>query len=199
MWPQAFLLLLSAGAIGGTGAVALIAAFKGKTQLMRSATVAGSIAGVGYVLLVAGVAAAAPERTLALGEEKYICELDCHLAYSVAGVRRQGDSLVVRLNIRFDRATISSRRSLDMPLHPGGRIVRLRDGNQVDYPAVSLGDLRRALRPGEGYQTELVFDVDPKATELILYIADADPTKMVLIGSDNALLRTPVGFRLSGK
>src|SRR5688572_20983199 len=109
MWPQAFLLLLIVGAVGGTGAVALVAGLKGRTQLMRNATVAGSIAGVGYVLLVAGVAASAPERTLPVGEEKYICELDCHLAYSVAAVRRQGDSLVVRLNIRFDQATISSR------------------------------------------------------------------------------------------
>jgi hypothetical protein len=155
------------------------------------------IVGGSYALLVAGVAAAAPDRTLPPGTEKYICELDCHLAYAVAGVRRQGDSLFVRVNVRFDKETISSRRALDMPLHPGSRMVRLRDKAGKDYPAVNLGDLRRALRPGESYQTELIFDVDATARGLVMYIADADPTKMVLIGSDNALLRTPVGFRLA--
>jgi hypothetical protein len=42
MWVQAFLLLLIAGAVGGTSAVALIAALKGKTERRRDATVAES-------------------------------------------------------------------------------------------------------------------------------------------------------------
>jgi hypothetical protein len=118
------------------------------------------------------------------------------LAYSVVDMRRDGRVVRVRLNVRFDRETISSRRPLDMPLYPGGRSVRLADGAGNRFRPVSLGDLGRTLLPGEQYQTELVFDVDPSARGLVLHLADADPTKWLLVGSDNFPFRQPVGFRL---
>jgi hypothetical protein len=198
MWPQAFLLLLAVGAAGAATLLALIAAAQGRRRIYRGAAGAAGVIATGYVLLVAGVAAAAPNRALALGEEKYICELDCHLAYSVLDVRRQRDSLVVRLNIRFDAATIATGRPGNLPVRPGPRSVRLMDSQGKRYPPISLGDLSRELLPGASYQTDLIFDVDSGATGLVLYLADADPTKMVLVGSENALLRRPVGFRLEG-
>lgn len=198
MWPQAFLLLLAVGAAGAATLLALIGAAQGRPRIYRGAAIAAGVIATGYVLLVAGVAAAAPNRALALGEEKYICELDCHLAYSVVGVRRQADSLLVRLNIRFDAATIASHRPRDLPVYPGPRSVRVLDRSGTRHPPISLGDLARTLLPGESYQTDLIFDVDPDATGLVLYIADADPTKMVLVGSENAPLRRPVGFQLEG-
>lgn len=196
MWTQAFLLLVCAGAAGAAALLALVAAAKGDERRFRRAALTSGTIAIGYVVVVAGAAVLAPDRALALGEEKYICELDCHLAYSVVDVRRGGDSLIVRLNVRFDAQTISSHRARDLPLNPGLRRVRLVGRGGVRYPSISLGDLQRTLQPGQSYQTDLIFDVDAGATGLILYIADADPTKMVLVGSDNAPLRRPVGFQL---
>lgn len=199
MWPQAFLLLIVVGAAGAATVLGIVAALRGERRRLRHAAVGTGVITTGYVLLVVGLAAATPDRLLAPGEEKYICELDCHLAYSVAGARRHGDTVFVRLNIRFDDATISSRRGMDAPLYPGQRVVRLRGADGRDFRPISLGDLQRTLLPGEAYQTELAFEVDPAAVGLVLYIADADVSKKVLVGSDNAFFRTPVGFRLSEK
>jgi len=199
MWPQAFLLLIAVGAAGAATLLGIVAALRGERRRVRHAAVGASVIAVGYLGLVISVAAAAPDRTLAPGEEKYICELDCHLAYSVVGVRRQRDTLYVRLNIRFDRGTIGSSRPLDAPVYPGSREVRLSDASGRIFRPISLGDLRRSLLPGEAYQTEIAFEVDPAVIGLVLFISDADPSKRILIGSDNAFFRTPVGFRLSGK
>lgn len=196
MWSQAFLLLVCAGAAGAAALLALIAAAKGDKRRLRRAVLTTATIAIGYAVLVAAAAMLAPARVLARGEEKYICELDCHLAYSVVDVRRGGDSLIVRLNVRFDAQTIGSRRARDLPLSPGLRTVRLVGRGGVRYPPISLGDLQRTLRPGQSYQTELIFDVGAGASGLILYIADADRSKMVLVGSDNGPLRRPVGFQL---
>jgi hypothetical protein len=199
MWPQAFLLLTAVGAAGAATVLGIVAALRGERRRVRHAALGVGVIAIGYMVLVVSVAAAAPDRTLAPGEEKYICELDCHLAYSVVGVRWQQDTVYVRLNIRFDRETISSRRPLDAPVYPGSRVVRLSDVSGRHFRPISLGDLRRSLLPGEAYQTEIAFEADPAAIGLVLFIADADPSKRVLIGSDNAFFRTPVGFRLSEK
>lgn len=196
MWTQAFLLLVCAGTAGAAALLALVAAAKGDERRFRRGALTTATIAIGYAVLVAGAAVLAPERALARGEEKYICELDCHLAYSVVDVRRADDSLIIRLNVRFDAQSIGSQRERDLPLNPGLRTVRLVGDGGVRYPPISLGDLQRTLQPGQSYQTDLIFDVDAEATGLILYIADADRSKMVLVGSDNAPLRRPVGFQL---
>ena len=196
MWTQAFLLLAVVGTAGAGTTLALVAAVKGNRRLFRRAAVATGTITTGYVLMVAGAAALAPDRLLVPGDEKYICELDCHLAYSVVDVRRDGRSLTVQLNVRFDAQTVSRSRPRDLPVYPGSRKVRLVDSAGEEYPPVSLGDLQRTLLPGQSYRTALIFDVDPGARGLVLYIADGDPSKMVLVGSDNALLRRPAGFQL---
>ena len=60
-----------------------------------------------YALLYLLAALTSHDRALGLGEEKHICEVDCHLAYAVTNVRRAGDSLVVTVSVRFDSLTIS--------------------------------------------------------------------------------------------
>ena len=197
MWSQAFLFLLVVGTVGAAVLISFVAALRRKHRTFKISFLSGSVITGLYMALIVGVAAATPDRALRLGEEKYICELDCHLAYSVVGMRREGRLVRVRLNVRFDKATISERRSLESPLYPGWRWVQLTDAAGKRYRPVSLGDLSRTLLPGEQYQTELVFDVDPAAQGLILYLADADFTKWLLLGSDNAPFRRPVGFRLS--
>jgi hypothetical protein len=196
MWASALLLLICVGITGSTSLIALIGAARGNHHLFRRAALGAVMTGAAYGLLLIGVAAVAPEKKLPRGAEKYICELDCHLAYSVVDVERTGDSLRVKINVRFDEKTTSPRRPDDTRLLPGGRAVRVRDSEGHYYLPVSLGDLGRTLLPGESYQTTLIFDVDPAARGLVLYISDADFTKMVLVGSDNAPFRKPVGFQL---
>lgn len=198
MWANAFLLLVVVGSGTAATLLALIAAAKGKRRAAGRAALGAGLVTTGYVLLVVGTAAFTPDRALPMGEEKYICELDCHLAYSITSVRRRADSLFVRVQVRFDPASLGAGRPDDTPLYPGPRLVRLLDEHGRQYPPLSLGDLRRTLWPGQRYETELVFDVGGAAPGLVLYIADADPAKMVLLGSDNAPFRRPLGFRLSG-
>ena len=79
------------------------------------------------------------EWSLAPGEEKYFCEIDCHLAYSVAGVEQMktiaggetkqtaaGTLYLVTVRTRFDEHTISPHRG-DGPLFPSPREVKLVD------------------------------------------------------------------------
>lgn len=98
-----------------------------------------------YFGLVLAFSLASEGRVLARGEEKYFCEVDCHLAYSVAGVRRaktlgagaerataRGEFLIVTLRARFDETTISPRRG-DKPLRPNPRRAAVRDAEGNSY------------------------------------------------------------------
>ena len=51
-------------------------------QALGAAVVVGGF----YVTLLVGAAVTSDERTLAPGEWKYFCEIDCHLAYAVTNV-----------------------------------------------------------------------------------------------------------------
>ena len=42
---------------------------------------------IGYLLLLVGVSFASTAKVLPAGGWKYFCEIDCHIAYSVIGVR----------------------------------------------------------------------------------------------------------------
>ncbi|MCA1591518.1 MAG: DUF4352 domain-containing protein [Acidobacteria bacterium] len=160
------------------------------------------------------------EKALARGEEKYFCEIDCHLAYSVTGVRKtktlgdaaaqataKGDFYVVTLKTRFDEKTISSRRGYE-PLHPNPRALMVSDEQGRKYPVSEEGQralqasqsagtqLDTPLRPGESYTTQLVFDLPPDAKDPALLINEADlPTRFV-IGHENSLMHKRTMFRL---
>lgn len=194
MWTQAFLLLLTFGTVGAAAVVTLIAGMRGHWTVARNAGIAAGLVAGGYLILLVGAGLAAGETTLAPGAPKYICELDCHFAYTVLGVERDGRTAKIQVQVGFDRATISEGRDPAAPLTPGGRSVRLRDAQGREYKPVAAGDLMRALRPGESYTTDVVFDIDPAASGLILYITDADPAKKVMIGSDNGPFRRPAGL-----
>src|SRR5205085_12696077 len=77
------------GMVGGWGflfLVWLVAAWKQMPRLARAALWLGFAGTVVYVGLLYGFAWKSKDKTLARGVEKYFCELDCHLAYSVQGV-----------------------------------------------------------------------------------------------------------------
>jgi hypothetical protein len=96
-----------------------------------------------YAVLFLLASLTSTTRELAVGEEKHICEVDCHLGYAVTGVRTaqqwngksaQGTFYVVTVRVRFDSNTIAQWRPRDMPLFPNGRTVALLDGQGRRFP-----------------------------------------------------------------
>lgn len=163
---------------------------------------------------------ASSERVLARGEEKYFCEIDCHLAYSVVGVRKAktlggppqrltagGEFYVVTVRTRFDENTVSPRRG-DAPLTPNPRAAAVFDGRGRRYEPSSEAQrvlegsgaagrpLSAPLRPGESYTTELVFDLPTDARDPVLLINESDVPTRFIIGHENSLLHKQTKFRI---
>lgn len=206
--------------LAATLAGALFGALSKRTRLaVGCACAAAAVAGV-YALVWGAAVLGSHEEILAPGETKVFCEIDCHLAYSVARVERMtslgatgprpanGSFLVVTMKIWFDPSTISSRRPLDVPLWPSPRDVFLRDGNGHRYHALpgaaaALAASGRAntpmtepLRPGGSYETILVFDVAPDAPEPRLYVGNIPAESAFLIGHESAPLARKAWFSL---
>jgi len=139
------------------------------------------------------------EKTLGRGVEKYFCELDCHLAYSVVSVekrktwRAEGGRGVARvwdvgLRTRFDEQTITPRRPKGAPLKPEPRQARVvaRDG-RVFFPAGVEGPaLATPLRPGESYLTHLLFELPADAEGPRLLLTGVGWPARLAIGSENS-------------
>lgn len=163
---------------------------------------------------------ASGEKVLARGEEKHFCEIDCHLAYSVAGVRRaktlgegatqataSGEFLVVTLKTRFDETTISARRG-DGELYPNPRSVTVYDADGHVYAPSEMGwralgstgsggvPIETPLRPGESYTTELVFDLPADARAERLLVNESDLPTRFIIGHENSPLHKKTEFKL---
>jgi hypothetical protein len=164
-----------------------------------------------YGGLVLAFSLASEGRVLARGEEKYFCEIDCHLAYSVAGVRRakelgveaarataRGEFLIVTLKTRFDEDTISPRRG-DAPLHPNPRHA-YEASEEGRYALATEGGvgmpLDTPLRPGESYTTELVFDLPADTRDPVLLLNESSPETRFIIGHENSPLHKKTEFKL---
>ncbi len=59
----------------------------------------------GYLLILLGVSQTSHEKLLALGERKYFCEIDCHIAYSVSGVKKPRCSEMSCIKLRQPAAS----------------------------------------------------------------------------------------------
>jgi len=193
--------------------------------LTRKLLLAAVLVIVGYATVLLSASAASHEWALGSGEEKYFCEIDCHIAYSVASVEKMdsigtapspiassaGKFYIVNVRTRFDEHTISPHRG-DSPLEPSPRVITLVDEKGREYSVsqhgqealeASLGGrwtpLDTPLRPGESYVTPLVFDLPPDARGLKLLIAS--PTQpswlgRILIGDEGSILHKKVYLRL---
>ncbi len=203
--PLNFLLFI--GLVLGGGAAALLFVF---SLVLKRPDVARLIAkltlgGVGaYATLFLVAALASKDRVLGPNEEKHICEVDCHLAYSVVGTKTakildsrtaQGIFHIVTVKVRFDETTISRHRGMG-PLTPNSRYVAIVDGRGRRYEAPTNA-LKRQLIPGESYTTDLVFDLPPDATNLRLILASHDIETPFLIGHENSFFHGKTTFWLS--
>jgi len=177
---------------------------------------------IGYLLLLSAVSFASSEEVLPPGGWKYFCEIDCHIAYALAGaqtnsalgpemqqVSAHGKFVIVRIKTWFDEHSISAHRG-NGPLTPNRRLVLLVDGTGRSFePAVEgqaalarLGaastPLTQPLRPGESYLTDFVFDVPRDAQGLRLLITENDPETRLVIGHENSLLHKKIYFGVEG-
>ena len=200
-----FTVLLFVGAVlaAATLIVLYIVARVTKREPFARITLRVLLGGVGlYLLLSLGASVFSHSRVLAVGEEKHICEIDCHLAYAVAATKSESlaNGMVrhtVTVKVRFDEETISSRRPRDATLTPNSRYVALVDDAGNLYPGSTEG-LRRKLTPGESYTTDIVFEVPPAAKDLRLVLRNDDPESTFIIGHENSLFHGKTMFRLPG-
>jgi hypothetical protein len=179
---------------------ALIFWFARKPEVAR---ITASVVGAGLVLYLAmliGFSAASKATTLARGQEKYFCEIDCHLAYSIANAQAQPDGhYVITLRTRFDEKTTSPNRPKDAPLMPSPREAFLIDSAGREYaPTATEGTpLLTPLKPADSYTTQLEFAVPRDATGLRLLISTTPgwPDHLV-IGDENSWLHKKTYFAL---
>jgi len=202
--PLAVLGFLSASGLVLLGLVSVVILFFArKPKFAQMAGIAMGIGGLAYFGLLAGFSLASRDTALARGQEKYFCEIDCHLAYSIANVKTQEDGsskdLVIALRTRFDETTISSTRPKDAPLTPSPREVRLVDQTgRVFVPVSSTGtDLMTSLKPGDSYTTVFEFRVprDASGLRVLLHTTPGWPDRLV-IGDENSWLHKKTYFAL---
>jgi hypothetical protein len=173
-----------------------------------------------YLTLLLSFSFMSREKVLAFGEEKHFCEIDCHLAYSVANLRKiktlgnppnetsaQGIFYVVTIKTRFDETTIGPHRG-DSPLTPNSRVVTILDEQENSYSPSAEGQralallqgsgtpLTTPLRPGEFYTTDLVFDLPPNIKSPELLMNEGETVTHFIIGHENSLWHKKTKFRL---
>ena len=195
-------LLFAGGVLAGAALIVLyVIARVAKRQPLARTTFRTLLGGAGlYLVLFFGASLFSHNRVLVPGDEKHICEIDCHLAYSVAASKaetlpngRLRETVTVK--VRFDEETISSRRPRDATLTPNSRYVALLDDAGNRYPGSTDG-LKRKLIPGESYTTDIVFDVPATAKDLRLVLRNNDPETALIIGHENSLLHGKTTFAL---
>ena len=199
--------------LGGLSMLLLYFMLKGRPVAARRVTAVGALAVGGYAALLLGASAAAEGRELAPGAEKYFCEIDCHLAYSVRALEPMGaagnsELHVVTLRARFDPTTTSARRG-DRPLHMNPRRVSLIDDAGREYRPSESGmralearrgpqpDFHRALRPGESADVPLVFALPHGARPARLLLTDAGWETRLMIGHENSPFHPRSAFVLA--
>jgi hypothetical protein len=216
----ALLFIATAVALLLVTVVLLYALLRKKTLLRRFAFLTlTTVAGV-YVGLMLIFSWSSSDRVLLRGQEKYFCEIDCHLAYSVLDVRQtkslgnpaqplnaSGTFYVIIVRTRFDETTISSRRG-NGSLSPNSRLVAIvdRTGSRfepaqaaqalVEQSAPEGTPMNSPLRPGESYISTLIFDLPPTVQAPVLLINEGDWITRFVIGNENSLAHKKTVFQI---
>ncbi len=207
--PLVLLAFLGAGFLIFCSAVAAAVALALRRRGLAKILGVGALAvAVAYGAFLGGAAVLSRERTLHPGEKKYFCEMDCHLAYSVAATAAPAGNLrVVTVRTWFDPSTIASFRG-NAPLWPNPRTVYLVDRSGRRYapsdPATKAWEkthggstpLTRTLRPGESYATTFVFETPPAAQGLRLFLGDPLGPENLIIHHENSPFHAKTYFEL---
>ena len=163
-----------------------------------------------YLAAMLAFSFASHEQVLARGEEKHFCEIDCHLAYSVANVQQSrtfgnlpnqntasGVYTIITVKTRFDETTIAPWRGNGL-LYPNSRALTLIDERGNRYrPSLQGGTpLTTPLRPGESYTTDLVFDLPAGVRSATLLINEGEWITHLVIGHENSPLHKKTRFQI---
>jgi len=185
-------------------AAAMMVTFFWRRAWLRYLLLAIATLLAGYALLLAAFSCTSCDRTVARGDEKFYCGMDCHIAYAVQnveGMKILGDTtadggfVVINLRSHFDERTIAPWRG-NAPLRPAPPSLALIDGNGRQYPVSAAGQkawevahgqshsLHDPLHPGESYETTWVFDVPSNAQFVRLFAGWHGFPWYVLIGDE---------------
>ena len=200
--------------------LALIGALRKSRVLVLTGLALGLALTLVYGTVLLGLSLFSSETVLAEGAWKYFCEIDCHIAYAVAGVQvahsvspemqpiaTSGKFVIVQLKTWFDPSTISAHRG-DAPLVPSERKVILLDGaghvfgessraeNVLAAAALHSTPLRTPLRPGESYVSYLVFEIPDESSRLLLLLTSADSLDAALWSHENSPFHKKAYFAL---
>jgi hypothetical protein len=187
-------------------AAAAIAWFARKPKLARTCLLIVGAGATLYAAFLFTFSLASRPHILTRTQEKYFCEIDCHLAYSLLDVKTEPAAGVthylVTIRTRFDETTTSPTRPKDAPLTPSPRTVLLIDDSsgQKYRPVATQGTpLETPLKPSDSYTTQLSFEVPPSANprnlRLLITTTPAWPDRVV-IGDENSLLHHKTYFAL---
>jgi len=179
---------------------ALIFWFARKPKFARATAITLGACVAAYLALLLAFSASSHTATLARGQEKYFCEIDCHLAYSIIDAKTLPDGhYTVTLRTRFDETTTSSSRPKDATLTPSPREVHLIDAAGREYAPTSVEGtpLLTPLKPADSYTTQLEFAIPKDATgfKLLLNTTPGWPDHVV-IGDENSLFHKKTYFAL---
>lgn len=197
--------------------LASLAFYFWKRHWVRHSLLAAATLIVLYVGGVVAFSAFSHEKILSVGQEKYFCELDCHVAYSVQSVQRtkqignivaNGEFYVVTVRGRFDETTTAPSRPHDRPLTPNPLGFTLVDahGDLINKSAAGQeawiaahgpsASLFQPLLPGESREATYVFDVPPGMGKPRLLAAFGVFPTQILIGDESSLLHKKTYFAL---
>ena len=205
--------------VSGTAGAAWLA-FQGRRRPARRIGEALAVVLVIYGGALLAHSFTSRDRILEPGQLKYFCEIDCHLAYSVTGVRTaktlgagstaataSGQFFIVAVKTWFDPKTISSRRG-NGELCPNPRTIRLegstgrtfspsREGQKAVDPETDPEEpLGHPLRPGKSITTEIVFDLPEADAGSRLLISEDIPVARFIVSHENSLFHKKIWFRL---
>ena len=150
------------------------------------------------------------DQLLARGQEKYFCELDCHLAYSIVSavqektigegahqMQAHGQFAILTIKTRFDETTTGPGRGNGL-LYPNGRAFALIDERGRRYlPVTQTGTpATTPLRPGESYTTNVAFDLPMDAKPSVLILNESAWETHLLMGHENSVLHGRTKFQI---
>ncbi|HVP55032.1 MAG TPA: hypothetical protein VMU45_08560 [Candidatus Eisenbacteria bacterium] len=187
-------------------AVATVVLFFSRRAWARYSLLAIALLLGGYAAVLGFFSWASYDRTVARGDEKFYCGMDCHIAYSVQNVERavtigdttaRGEFVVITLRSHFDERTIAPWRG-NGALRPDPPTLELVDGKGRSYPVSPTGQkawenanshshtLTDPLRPGESYETTWVFEVPADVPSLRLFAGWHGFPSYLLIGDEDS-------------
>jgi hypothetical protein len=202
--------------------IGLVGVLRKSQPIAFGGIAAATVVSLGYGSVLVGLSLLSRDVELPQGAWKYFCEIDCPIANSVVRVQvmnpfheelqaepGNGKIVVVQLKTWFDPSTISPHRG-NGPLMPGHRKVWLIDGKGRRFAESPKRDtlltrdrlhstpLHTALRPGESYDSYLVFETPLDSHDLRLLVTSTEDLDSAIWGHEISPFHGKAYFGIRG-